>query len=494
MQEESSIPLFIPANIESGGNGTAVEGTAFGNPLQVAATGSPEFASILGGIAGEEGRATGVNFAFAPIVDIDYNTLNPITNTRTFGNDPERVYEMAKAYIDGLTESGKKRDMIYSVKHFPGDGVDYRDQHLHTTYNTLSVEEWEDTYGKNYRRLIEDGAPAVMVGHIGLPEYVKKINPNASKKEILSPGSLSKEIVTELLRKRLGFNGLILTDSTSMNGFYAHMSRKKAVPTAIANGCDMFLFNFCVEEDFRYMKEGIEGGILSEERLDEAVSRILATKVSMGLFEKQSAGTLVPDGKELVVLGKEESRKQAELCAYRAVTLVKDEGNCLPLSPDQHKRLIVYVMGDREDFYGNQKVGDLFIRTMQKEGFEVDTFDYSVKFPDPDQSMEKFIQDYDAAVYVLSEGTSSNQTTVRLTWNLPLANDAPWFVNDIPTVAVSFANPYHLRDIPEIKTYINAYTTSEYTVKAVVDKLLGRSEFTGINPVDTTCGCYELNL
>lgn len=492
MQEESKIPMFIPANIESGGNGIANEGIAFGNPLQVAATGNPKYAYELGKIAGAEGRAVGVNYAFAPVVDIDNNTLNPITNTRTFGNDPELVYNMAEAYIEGLMEDGK--DMCYSIKHFPGDGVDNRDQHLHTTYNTLSVEEWESSYGKNFRKFIENGAPTVMVGHIGLPEYVKKINPNATKKEILSPGSLSKEIVTGLLRERMGFNGVIITDSTSMNGFYAHMSRKLAVPTAIANGCDIFLFNFGIEEDYEFMKQGIESGILTMERVDEAVTRTLALKVSMGLFEKQKENTLVPDVGALQILGIKKSQILAKQCADQAVTLVKDEEKNLPLSVEKHKNIILYVMGDREDFYGNKKVGDLFKTAMEKEGFHIDLFDYSVHFPSADATTKEFLDQYDAAIYVLSEGTSSNQTTVRLTWNLPLANDAPWFVNDIPTIAISFANPYHLRDIPEIKTYINAYTTNEYNVEAVIDKLLGRSEFTGINPVDTTCGYYELKL
>lgn len=490
MQEETKIPLLIPANIESGGNGIASEGTALGNPLQVAATGDSSYAYKLGKIAGVEGRACGVNFAFAPIVDIDYNTLNPITNTRTFGSDPDTVREMAGAYIDGLTEDGA--DMCYSLKHFPGDGVDNRDQHLHTTYNTLSVEEWESTYGKNYRSLIEKGATAVMVGHIGLPEYVKEINPNATRKQVLAPASLSRELVTGLLRERMGFNGVILTDSTSMNGFYAYMSRRDAVPTAIANGCDLFLFNFNVEEDYRFMREGIERGILTTERVDDAVARVLALKTAMGLFEKQKNHTLVPDADALHVLGSETFQGWAADCANAAVTLVKDEEHNLPLDPKKHHRIIAYLMGDREDFYGNKKVGDLFLEALAAEGFAVDRFDYSVHFPNPNETTAEFIEKYDAAVYVLSEGTSSNQTTVRLTWNLPLANDAPWFVNDIPTIAVSFANPYHLRDIPEITTYVNAYTTSEYTVRAVVNKLLGRSAFTGVNPVDTSCGYYEL--
>jgi beta-N-acetylhexosaminidase len=313
MQESSKIPMLIAANIESGGNGAAAEGTAFGNPLQVAATGNPEYARKLGLIAGREGRALGVNYAFAPIIDIDNNSLNPITNTRTFGNNPDTVLSMASAYIEGLMEDG--RDMCYSIKHFPGDGVDYRDQHLHTTYNTLSPEQWESSYGRNYRTLIEKGAPTVMVGHIGLPEYVRSINPRAGKKELLTPGSLSKEIMTGLLRERMNFNGLIISDASNMNGFCDCMSREKAVPTAIANGCDILLFNINIEEDREFMKQGIDNGLLRMERVNDAIRRTLALKMSIGLFEKQAKGTLVPGNDALKELGKQEYQEQAEKCA-----------------------------------------------------------------------------------------------------------------------------------------------------------------------------------
>jgi beta-N-acetylhexosaminidase len=277
-------------------------------------------------------------------------------------------------------------------------------------------------------------------------------------------------------------------------GFYAHMSREKAVPTAIANGCDLFLFNFHVEEDYQFMKKGIETGILTMERVNQAITRTIALKVSMGLFDEKKVEKDAQDETLLRMIGKEEFKQKARECADKAVTLVKAEANVLPISPEKQKRVMIYLMGDREDFYGNQKVGKQFIEAIRAEGFDVDTFDYSQKFPLAGETTKGFISKYDLAIYVLSEGTSSNRTTVRLSWNLPLANDAPWFLNDIPTIAVSFANPYHLRDLPEIKTLINAYTTSTYTVEAVINKLVGRSEFTGISPVDTTCGYYELNV
>ena len=133
------------------------------------------------------------------------------------------------------------------------------------------------------------------------------------------------------------------------------MSRRLAVPTAIANGCDMFLFNYCLEEDFEFMKQGIEDGILTMERVDEALSRIIGLKVSMGLFKKQKENTLVPGEEALQVLGNEEFQKLAKECAEKSVTLVKMRNICFQSHQETHKRLIVYVMGDREDFYGNKK-------------------------------------------------------------------------------------------------------------------------------------------
>jgi beta-N-acetylhexosaminidase len=160
LQENSKIPMLIAANIERGGDGIAQEGTCLGTPLQIAATGDDETAYRLGVICGREGAAVGANWAFAPIIDIDNNFRNPITNTRTFGSDPERVRRMGVQYVKGVQEYG----VAASIKHFPGDGVDERDQHLVTSVNNLSCEEWDATYGAAYKASIDAGALTVMVG------------------------------------------------------------------------------------------------------------------------------------------------------------------------------------------------------------------------------------------------------------------------------------------------------------------------------------------
>lgn len=154
LQKYSKIPLLIASNLEMGGTGAAVEGTFYGREMLVAATGNEERAYQLGKVSCAEGAAVGVNWAFAPVVDIDGNFRNPILNVRTFGDDKERIKKMGAAYMRAATEEG----VAVSIKHYPGDGVDERDQHLLTSVNSLSCEQWDASYGDIYKTLIEKGA------------------------------------------------------------------------------------------------------------------------------------------------------------------------------------------------------------------------------------------------------------------------------------------------------------------------------------------------
>ncbi len=185
--------------------------------------------------------------------------------------------------------------------------MDERDQHLLTTVNSMDCDTWDNTYGKVYRGLIDAGLQSIMVGHIMQPAYSKKLNPALKDEEIL-PASLSKELLGGLLREKLGFNGVILTDASSMGGLITAMKREDLVPGAIAAGCDMFLFFSDPKEDLEFMRKGLERGILTEERLDDALHRILGLKASIGLHKKKAAGTLVPPAEGLSVVGCEEHR------------------------------------------------------------------------------------------------------------------------------------------------------------------------------------------
>lgn len=479
LQENSKIPLLIGANLEDGGCGIATDGTQYGKQMQVAATGDTEDAYRLGKVSCSEGAAVGCNWAFAPVVDIDRNWRNPITNVRTYGDDPERVLNCGLNYM----KAAKEENVLVAIKHFPGDGCDEVDQHILTSVNHLSCEEWDKTYGKIYKGLIDGGAQTVMVGHIAQPAYQKKYNPDFPKK--LVPATLSTELLKGLLRQNLGFNGLIVTDSSCMVGFSAAMKCEEAVPYAIEAGCDMFLFNKDLEEDYHYMLDGYKNGILSEKRLDEAVTRILAVKASLGLHKKNKK-EIVPPESCLQILKSEEHVKWAARSADQAVTLVKDTAGILPLSPKKTKKILLEILGD---FPSSERVAESFMRRLEKEGFEVELYEKE-NFETAQFDVETFKKKYDLVIYVGNVENASNKVTNRLSWYTfwGNGNNVPWFVEERPVIFISLANPYHLVDVPMIKTYINGYSNSEYVIGSVMEKIMGRSSFTGKNPIDPFCG------
>lgn len=489
LQENSKVPMLFGANLESGGNGICSDGTYFARPMQVAATDDLLQAYRLGAVAGKEAIAVGCNWAFAPICDLDMNFRNPITNVRTFGSRQERVIAFVKEQLKGLKDHG----VAAAVKHFPGDGVDERDQHLVASVNSLSVEEYDRTYGAIWKEVVDAGTLSIMVGHILQPAYSRYFNPELKDEEIL-PATLSKELLQGLLRGKLGYNGMIVTDATPMIGFNTPMKRSEAIPAALAAGCDMILFNKDIREDYQFVRDAIQDGRLDMERVDEAVTRILAMKAAMGLPAQKAEGTIVPGEEALSVVACEEHREWTRQCADAGVTLVKDTQNLLPISPEKYKRIRLYLLEDR--IGGGFKDGDgatgLVKEKLEKQGFEVTLFDYSK--PDFYEMFEGGVQDirskFDLAVYVACMDTASNQSVRRIDWVHLMAADAPWFLNDVPAMFISIANPYHLVDAPMVRTFINAYTPSEEVVDQVIEKIMGRSEFKGVNPVDPFCGIW----
>lgn len=486
LQDSSKIPLLTASNLEYGGNGSALEGTYFGREMLVSATGDIKKAYQLGKVSCSEGAAVGVNWAFAPVVDIDRNYHNPITNVRTFGDNVETIIGMGKAYIEAAHEEG----VATSVKHFPGDGIDERDQHLLTSVNSLSCEEWDNTYGRIYKEMIKAGTLTIMAAQIAMPAYEEYFDGEECKR--ILPATLSRNLLIKLLREKLGFNGLITTDATPMVGFCSAMDRETAVPMSIECGCDMFLFNRNMDEDFFLMKKGYENGILSDKRLEEAVKRILATKAALRLPEKKEEDKLVPTEEALKILNCETYDTWAKECADEGVTLVKDTQNLLPLDSSKQTRVLLEVMGD---FASNERVTNSFVKKLEEEGFEV-TIYKNEGFEVMHDSVESFKCRYDLVIYVGNIETASNKTVSRLNWHtmFGLGNNMPWMVHELPVMFISVGNPYHLLDVPMIKTFINGYCNSEYVINAIVEKMMGRSEFKGKSPIDPFCGKVDTRL
>ena len=489
LQQNCKIPLLIAANLETGGAGVCLDGTKIGSEMGIAATNDKNMAKALGEVCGKEGSVLGVNWSFAPIVDIDLNFRNPITNTRTFGNDKNRVRDFGVAYIEEIQKNG----IAACAKHFPGDGVDERDQHLVTSINSLSCEEWLSSFGEVYKAMIDCGVKTIMCGHIMLPSFVKKYNPNILDEDIL-PATLSSEIVTKLLKEELGFNGLVITDSTTMAGLNMALPREKIVPLTIAAGCDMFLFTKNLEEDFMYMRKGYDEGIITNDRLNEAVSKILALKASLGLHKNNNLPKYAEidqtlEAKRFLNLAKE--------VADKSITLVKNKENILPISPNKYKRVLFYSLESSGGNMGFSVAVGANLRLMeklQKTGFEVTLFKPKPGFEGTMGSAKEIKNNYDLIIYSANLATKSNQTVVRIEWCEPMGANVPIYMTSVPTIFISLENPYHLLDAPRVKTYINTYGSTDIILDSLVDKLLGKSEFKGHSPVDAFCGKWDTRL
>ena len=357
----------------------------------------------------------------------------------------------------------------------------------------MSCEDWDKTYGENYRACIDAGTLSIMIGHIMLPAYERFFCPDMADKDML-PATLSPVLMKKLLREKLGFNGLIATDATTMAGFIIPMDRARAIPTTIQNGADVLLMSRNLKEDYRFMLDGVKNGLLTEERLDEAVTRILAAKAALGLHK-----SIRPLSEERArsVIGCAEHKQASRALADEAVTLVKEEKGVLPITPDRYKRILLYPIETTEKAQGltaANSAGDRIKELLEKEGFEVDVYVPYTEMEGNIPPYTSIVGKYDLILYIANLVTKSNQTVVRIEWKQPFGSNTPVYVNTVPTVFVSVANPYHLVDVPRVKTFINAYSASDESIAAVLDKLMGRGEFTGVSPVDPFCGKWDARL
>ncbi|BCJ94222.1 glycosyl hydrolase [Anaerocolumna cellulosilytica] len=498
-QKISKIPMFIATNCEDGGSGACKGGTKVASGAQCAAMESDWAAYEMGKIGGREASALGCNWTFSPIVDIVYNWRNTIVNTRAFGNDSNQVLKLAKANIRGFKESS----LLTCAKHFPGDGIEERDQHLVMGINDLSCEEWDESFGKVYKGLIEEGLETVMVGHIALPAYSKKLCPDLEETDIM-PATLAKELVNGLLREQLGFNGLVLTDASHMGGLLSAKPRSLQVPGAIAAGCDMFLFFHDEEEDFNYMLEGYHKGIITEERLQEALERILGMKAKLGLH-KQTEVPLEDAKKRLEIIGCEEHKKIAKAIADESITLVKDTQNLLPVDISSRKRARLYYMESApvSNCEGTDPMKEVVKDELERAGFLVDT-NKSYYEMECEQSsrfnrfkamemakVEDFKKTYDIVFVFVHMKGYAQENNVRVKYSAPHSNELPWWIREVPTVCISLNYTNHLYDLPMMKTYINAYEPTRECIQAAIEKVIGKSEFKGIYNENVWCNRWD---
>lgn len=499
VQKYSKLPCLIAANCESGGNGAFIGGTYIGEETKIAATKNLQYAYELGNISAKEAKSVGVNTIFAPIVDIHHDFHNPVISLRTFGNDKELVKNMSLQFLKGIHDNG----LLSCAKHFPGDGYDERDQHLSPSINPLSKKDWDESFGMVYQSLINDGLDMVMAGHIQLPSY--QINDHNL------PATLSHDLITDLLKEKLGFNGLVLTDATHMVGLTCAGKRSEILPNIIKSGCDMILFYNDFEEDFNFMMNGYKKGIITEERLNDAVTRILGLKAKLGILNKSVDEYFSLNDEQLDLSA---HQKIQDKVSDDAITLVKDANNLIPINLNKHKRILLVNQEDENAFTSfapkkGKSTIEIIADLLKQEGFEVDIFeslmDKAKKLP-PSEAMKIVMNVYSNKTPITTLTNNydlviqfahfnSHNTVQRISWKLSKGTaDIPWYVHELPTIFVSLCCPFHLFDVPQVKTYINCYDKNVSTLKYLVKKLVGQSTFKGVSPVDAFCGREDLKF
>ena len=502
-QKYSKTPLLIAANCDDGGNGAVPEGTFVATAAECGAGKGTENAYHLGLVAGREASAVGCNWMFNPVCDVYMNWRNTIVNTRSFGNDPDRVIENARAYIKGIKDANP--NMACTAKHFPGDGVEELDQHLALGVNNLSVKDWENSFGKVYRTLINEGLEAIMVGHIALPEMSRKLRPGIADKDI-KPATLAPELLTDLLRKDMGFNGVVITDASHMVGMSATSKRCDAVPGAIIAGCDMFLFANDVEEDIGFVRAAYERGDLTEERLSDALHRILGLKAHLHLYEEN---VRIPDKAALDRIGCEEHQGYTAQAADECITLVKDTRGNLPVNPKEKKRLYLIYVGSTPTTkgYKGDAVKQVVVEELERAGFEVDIcpnyHDLEVENGVSPMNFIKmlnhgtraeFVANHDLALVVINVKGYAQENEVRIRWSCNHSCELPWYNEEIPTIGMSLNYTNHLIDVPQLHTFINAYGPNRTHIRAAIEKLTGKSEFKGTANETVFCGRWDTRL
>ena len=264
------------------------------------------------------------------------------------------------------------------------------------------------------------------------------------------------------------------------------------------------------------MMEGYRSGIITEERLEDALRRILGIKAYLGLHKKNKK-EIVPRKEGLNVIGSPEFKEIAAEVSDKAITLVKNTGTSpLPLSVKEHKRILIvpqetpnpfaFMMGGKN----KKKPFEYLKEKLEAEGFEVTIYesmmDKILKAPEEEAGkmmMNMYagkapissITDHYDLIIQLAEITNLFGVTQRINWKMSKGTpDIPWYVHEVPTIFISLASPFHLADVPQVKTYINCYDKNEHTLDALVEKLMGRSEFTGKDPVDSFCGMMDTRI
>jgi beta-N-acetylhexosaminidase len=473
VQHAGPIPMLVSGDVE-GGTICLDGATPMPNQLGMAALPDPEDYRRALTVMAEEARAIGIDWTFSPVIDVNADFRSTIVGTRSFGDSPQRVAQLGAMHIDVVQATG----LAATAKHWPGEGFDARDQHVLTTVNPLDLEQWEASFGALYRDAIRAGVKTIMAGHIAWPAFARSLG--VMGLEAYRPASISRLLNTELLRGRLGFNGVITSDATQMGGLTSWSPREEHLPEIIENGCDMILFSDDLEADIGVLQLAIAQGRLSQRRVDEALTRVLGLKAALGLHRRAAPAPAANTIRSMLrtPLHLDVGRRVASA----SITLVKDVQQMLPIDPVKHRRITLLAQTADPELTPFAPLEITLGTLLEARGFEVRAYDQE----DPPTP-----RNTDLLLYVLAHESLMTAGAIHFDWRRlhgPIWHAMRRYWHELPTALISMGHPYYLNEAPRMPCVINAYTAIQPVQEALVRKLLGEEPFVGTHPVDAFCG------
>jgi beta-N-acetylhexosaminidase len=461
LQAKSKLPLLVGADFERGTAMRLDEGTSFPTNMALAAGGDSKDAYTMGKITALEARAVGVHWIYAPVADVNNNPGNPIINTRSFGEDPERVAQFVSAFVRGVEENGA----LATAKHFPGHGDTAADSHIDLPVITANRERLEHLELVPFRAAMAAHVSSVMTGHLSIPA----LEPDSS-----TPATLSSNILTGLLRKELGFEGLVVTDAMDMGGITVRYAPGEAAVRAIAAGADCVLMPPVPDAAFESLQSAVKSGRISKERLDASVRRILQAKARLGLHSNRLADVNAINHK----FGSAAWQKEAQEISDHGVTLLRDTPHRLPLDATKSSRaLLLAFYADPEPYPGEDLERELRSKFDSVTTLRADTRFVNagiLKLPPPNS--------YDVAILAMFVRVSDRKGNVDVPpEQAALAEQI--YKTGKPVITVGLGSPYLIERFPQAETWLAAFGISDVAQISVARALFGEIPVRGKLPV-----------
>jgi beta-N-acetylhexosaminidase len=488
LQQDSKLPLLVAADFERGVTMRLHGATGFPHAMAFGATGRIDYAEAFGRITAQEARAIGVHWNFFPDADVNSNPANPIINTRSFGEDPQQVGDLVVAYIRGARANG----MLTTVKHFPGHGDTATDSHLSVAQVTGDRARLNNVELPPFRKAIEAGVDSVMVAHVTIPA----LEPDPNRVATTSPA-----IVTDLLKKQLGFKGIVVTDALDMAGLTRLYSANigRAAVDAFKAGNDLLLIPADLDASYKAVLETARSGEIPQAQLDASVLKLLKAKASLGLEKAR----LVNLDALSAAVGKPENLALGQQISDDSVTFVRDNGKLLPFKHSgtvqsglpyqrmeevRNSTVVIVLSEDVRTEAGRALEHQVKARVPDANVIYVDPRIAGAMSDDVLKAVDQ-AQGVIAAVYVVPTAGKAMQGANGLTNSVALNDSSGTLLRKIlehgaeKTAVLAMGNPYLAQDFPAVQNYLCTFSNATVSEISAVKALFGEIAIRGHLPV-----------